>query len=299
MLRALGETLVRSTGAIGAHWTIVPGFLAGGCCIGLVSAGTVYVCVPIVLVGAAIGLISMMALLEAADAIYGARSFRRGLLAILIVFGLATGPSATQDLEETDRARTELEAPTNFALPEDEALAEHVLQLARENQAAIDVAGISEDRLQDGLGLAAETFQIEGFHPEHLIGPDHDGPVVYVFVSLGMPDEALQRYVREAYELGAVVLIRGFVDQSFAATQARITALFNQETLGGIAIDPRPFQAFGIERVPAIVYAESQVEPCGGLGCVVATPEHHIVRGNISIAAALDLFGQSSPARDH
>lgn len=297
MLRTLVDTSVQAVSAVGAHWTVVPGCLAGGCSIGLILAGATVGSVPVMLTGAAIGAVSALALLEAADAIYGAQALRRGVLATIALLGLATGPGSTQELTEAARARSELEAQTLAALPDAEALVDHVLQLARDNQAAAEVARSSRDQLVNGLGLAGDALAVDGFHPEDLIGPGRSGPVVYVFVSLGMPDEALQRYVREAYDIGAVVLIRGFVDQSFAATQARIAALFNEETLGGIAIDPRPFQAFGIDRVPAIVYAESQVMPCGDLGCVVETPEHHIVRGNITISAALELFGETAPVR--
>ena len=56
----------------------------------------------------------------------------------------------------------------------------------------------------------------------------------------------------------------------------------------GVAIDPRLFRLFGIERVPAVVVVPGGVPPCESRGCTEdPAPPHDLVTGNIGLAAAL------------
>ena len=216
--------------------------------------------------------------------------------ALAAVLAASTGSAAAQERDATE-AEVIRDALMEQRSAHEEGIEEFgamVLERARTYQEDATSEAAHEQWRRAIVDTAAD-MGVEGFYPEDLVGPDNTGPIIYVLVSLSMPDEALRRYVAEAHELGAVVVIRGFIAQSFTATQARIIEVFGEDTLGGVAIDPRPFQAFGVERVPAIIYADGQVEPCGGLGCEPVVPEHDIVRGNISIAAALELFRREAP----
>ena len=68
----------------------------------------------------------------------------------------------------------------------------------------------------------------------------------------------------------------------------------------GVAIDPRLFRLFGIERVPAVVVAPGGVPPCRSRGCSDdAAPPHDAIAGNTGLAAALEaIASEGGPGRD-
>ena len=68
----------------------------------------------------------------------------------------------------------------------------------------------------------------------------------------------------------------------------------------GVAIDPRLFRLFGIERVPALVVVPGGVPPCRSPGCSDdPAPPHDRVTGNIGLAAALEtIAAEGSAGRD-
>ena len=100
---------------------------------------------------------------------------------------------------------------------------------------------------------------------------------LFVFVTLGMSDEALKVLSIQAQEVGAVLVIRGLVENSFQKTHQRL-----KELAIPIDIDPTLFERFEITRVPTLVLAEIKD---GKL-----TDVHDKVRGNTSIRSALELF---------
>jgi conjugal transfer pilus assembly protein TrbC len=110
---------------------------------------------------------------------------------------------------------------------------------------------------------------------------------IYVAVSLSMPPQALRDLARDAHRAGARLVIRGLIDNSFKATLARIREVFNDQSLGGVAIDPRVFQAFAVSAVPTVIAAGAPVQPCGALGCTPAAPVFDKISGNISLESAL------------
>ena len=67
----------------------------------------------------------------------------------------------------------------------------------------------------------------------------------------------------------------------------------------GVAIDPRLFRLFAIERVPAVVVVPGGVAPCKSRGCSQdAPPPFDLVTGNISLASALHtVAAEGGPGR--
>ncbi len=64
-----------------------------------------------------------------------------------------------------------------------------------------------------------------------------------------------------------------------------------------IAIDPRLFRLFGIERVPAVVVVPGGVPPCESRGCSDdPAPPHDLVAGNIGLVAALETVAAEGDA---
>ena len=220
----------------------------------------------------------------------------------ILTMGLALAlagdePASPIDLEAVERMRSGLEAARDAQGESALDFADRLMSSADRIREAQDGAfPDSVDLARQGSGAVGEMFggdlNIEGmFEPEVL-----EGPVLYVLVSLGMPDEALRGLVREADELNGTIVIRGFYGGDWQQTQARIMDLFEEDETGGLMIDPRPFQAFGVSAVPAIIRSDHGVVPCGELGCIPETPPHDIVRGNISIRAALEIMGHIIPS---
>jgi conjugal transfer pilus assembly protein TrbC len=112
--------------------------------------------------------------------------------------------------------------------------------------------------------------------------------VVYVAVSFSMPPADLRRLGREAHRAGATVVIRGLVHGSFKETLLAAKQVFDEDSVGGVAIDPNVFRAFDIKQVPMFIAAKGPVEPCGkGLDCIPDAPPHDRISGNITLAEAL------------
>jgi Type-F conjugative transfer system pilin assembly protein len=70
---------------------------------------------------------------------------------------------------------------------------------------------------------------------------------ILVFVSSSMPLVSLRQWFIQAQRLGAVVILRGLVNNSLVTTKAWLTSLMKQlHPEGGVEINPVAFEAFGI-----------------------------------------------------
>lgn len=106
-----------------------------------------------------------------------------------------------------------------------------------------------------------------------------------VFVSLSMPDQMLEQYAVQAKRFGAVLMMRGFVNDKLSDTKA---ALLRVNRAGAKwEISPEPFTQFKIDKVPAIVMATAESGSITEEGC--ARPETYTtIFGDMSILDALD-----------
>ena len=145
-------------------------------------------------------------------------------------------------------------------------------------------------------------------HAAGMAGPPPGRPgtaEILIFTSLSVPAASWRQWAREAAASGAPLVLRGVGEGGLPATAKRIG-----ERLGGhdagVAIDPRLFRLFGIERVPAVVVVagggpgRSPVPPCESRGCSGdPAPPHDLVTGNIGLAAALEAVAEEGAvARD-
>ena len=111
---------------------------------------------------------------------------------------------------------------------------------------------------------------------------------ILIFTSLSVPVASWRQWSRDGATTGAPLVLRGVAEDGLRATVKRIG-----DRLGGaeagVAIDPRLFRLFGIERVPTVVVVPGGVPPCESRGCADdAPPPHDLVTGNIGLAAALE-----------
>ena len=111
---------------------------------------------------------------------------------------------------------------------------------------------------------------------------------ILIFTSLSVPAASWRQWARDAETADAPLVLRGVGAGGLPETAKRIG-----ERLGGaeagVAIDPRLFRLFGIERVPALIVVPGGVPPCRSRGCAEdPAPPHDVVTGNIGLIAALE-----------
>ena len=111
---------------------------------------------------------------------------------------------------------------------------------------------------------------------------------ILIFTSLSVPAASWRQWAHEAARSGTPLVLRGVSEDGLPATAKEIgTRLGGAEA--GVAVDPRLFRLFGIERVPAVVVVPGGVPPCESRGCAEdPAPPHDLVTGNIGLAAALE-----------
>lgn len=102
------------------------------------------------------------------------------------------------------------------------------------------------------------------------------GPRLMVFISTSMPEKSIKQWAKQADLLGAEMVIRGFVNNSFKETIILAQQLFGSDKVGGFNIDPFKFKQYDIESVPAVV-----LEVKGNID---------IVKGDIGLIEALKVM---------
>ena len=139
---------------------------------------------------------------------------------------------------------------------------------------------------------------------------------IYIFVSSSVPKDTLRNYARDIDRLGQPrmsIVMRGFVG---GMTKVRPTleflrgVLFKDENCDSdkceayrapVLVDPLLFRRYGIEAVPAIVYArgvkgvDSTVSE--GVKEEVETKEHYILYGDAVLDGALEILNSVARVR--
>ncbi len=127
---------------------------------------------------------------------------------------------------------------------------------------------------------------------------------VFLFASFSIPDPSLKAMLQDADRLGVPVVFNGFVDNSVIATEARVRALYEDETISdGFIIDPTLFERFNVKAVPTLVSTTVDLDVCETSGCADDTPPpHDRVAGNIPLTSLLGIVAKgnaehAAPAR--
>ena len=117
-----------------------------------------------------------------------------------------------------------------------------------------------------------------------------------VFMSLSVPPASWAQWAREAASMDAPLVLRGLGEGGLRETVKAVgDRLGGHEA--GVAIDPRLFRLFGVERVPAVVAVPGGVPPCTSRGCTQdPAPAHDLVTGNIGLVAALEAIAAEGDA---
>ena len=224
------------------------------------------------------------------------------LLTAMLVLGACACPARADDM------------PT--ANPEAEAsrLVEEVLRKAGDGDLgewtrstmsrALERAGetarqsVPESSGEPALPLPAER------HADAFAGKRPASAEVLIFTSLSVPAASWRQWAHDAARTGAPLVLRGVGAGGLPETAKRIGDRLGGSDAGpgsksgtSIAIDPRLFRLFGIERVPAVVVVPGGVPPCESRGCSGdLPPPHDLVAGNIGLVAALEAVAAEGDA---
>ena len=103
---------------------------------------------------------------------------------------------------------------------------------------------------------------------------------LFIFVSFSMPKKSLKALIKQSKRAGGVLVIRGFIDNSFKKTASVIKDILGDQK-GGFEINPPLFRKFNINVVPAFVLVGS-----GDINS--EKTQYDIIYGDISLNAALE-----------
>lgn len=150
------------------------------------------------------------------------------------------------DPEQAERLR---EAMGQYAAPPEETR-----RLSPSMAGAVE--GLRDQGL-DAVNLRNQTMKQMGMRTEE---------VLYVFLSHSMPEALLKSYIREAMWYGGIVVMRGFPEGHDLKSWIREYAndlVSGKSVMAEIRIDPVPYDLYGVERVPTVVWDENpQPDDC-------------------------------------
>ncbi len=123
---------------------------------------------------------------------------------------------------------------------------------------------------------------------------------ILIFTSLSVPTASWRQWAHDAARAGAPLVLRGVGAGGLTETARQIGTHLDGSDAGpgsksgaSIAIDPRLFRLFGIERVPAVVVVPGGVPPCESRGCSGdPAPPHDLIAGNIGLVAAMEAVAE-------
>lgn len=95
---------------------------------------------------------------------------------------------------------------------------------------------------------------------------------VHIFISFSMPKTSIKQWIEQADKANVQVYLRGFVKDSFKQTVIESSEIISESSPGFI-LDPKMFDKFKIEKVPAVVFEEKGHEPIivyGDIGLLAA-----------------------------
>ena len=181
---------------------------------------------------------------------------------------------------------------------------------------ALERAGETARRTLPGSGGAGPGLRAGGTGPGQatplpaerhagaLAAPRPSSTEVLIFTSLSVPAASWRQWAREAARTGAPLVLRGVATGGLRQTAGAIRIRLGDHEAGpgsksgtSIAIDPRLFRLFGIERVPAVVVVPGGVPACESRGCSGdPAPPHDLIAGNIGLVAALEAVAAEGDA---
>ncbi|MEO1489616.1 MAG: type-F conjugative transfer system pilin assembly protein TrbC [Pseudomonadota bacterium] len=192
--------------------------------------------------------------------------------------------------ERADEFREDAQALFDYATTESETHREEAQAVVEQGYAQIDNLDVSEIA---GGGGPVDFDQMVAGAKSGMASPK-GAPLFIAFASLSMPEEALSAMIADTTRAGGLVVFRGFAAGNPQDFITGIRNVVDQAGASNVAIDPRLFRSFAVDRVPTYVALSSDFEPCDQLDCVTAPPPHDRIAGNVSVQYVLETFADAN-----
>lgn len=141
------------------------------------------------------------------------------------------------------------------------------------------------DDLQNMANILSQKGDITGKQQPHGI----TAPII--LISFSMPRPKIEELLLESEKTGALIAIRGLVEDDMKKTVNLIAEYSKGRETAGIILDPTLFDRFKVDAVPAFILPMEPVKGCDPDGCSV--PQHVSARGNSSLFYFLDLISRT------
>lgn len=176
-----------------------------------------------------------------------------------------------------------------------EDLKERITLMEREFNLPEGLAGKALESLKNGRVRELLNINTEDL-PQLDTDEDRYAGGVFLFASFSIPDPSLKAMLQDAERYGVPVVFNGFVDNSVPATEVKVRALYEDESISnGFVIDPTLFARFNIKAVPTLVSTTVDLDVCETSGCAGdARPPHDRVAGNAPLASLLQIIAKGN-----
>ena len=201
--------------------------------------------------------------------------------------------------QEIERAKQQYRQPTDADV---EAAKKKYRQPP---QSQLDRAASSQSPVNlDAIPMPKGDIDVEGLarayeQNRHAFEKDKgyasDQPVLFVFVTLGMPEQTLRLLIDQASRTRAIMVLRGLENASIRQTAAHVQQLIGQKQVEWL-IDPQAFDRFGVDRAPTfvLVKALAPINDCASGACI-APNAFASIAGDVSIDYALEAIERRAP----
>ena len=189
-----------------------------------------------------------------------------------------------------DQFREDAQALFEYATTNAETHTEEAQAVVQQGQQSIE--GLDVSQIAGGQGPFDFDEMVAGAKAG--MAKPEGAPLFIAFASLSMPEEALSKMIEDTTKAGGVVVFRGFSAGNPQGFIQGIRKVVDQAGASNVAIDPRLFRSFGVDRVPTYVALSSDFEPCDQLDCVTAPPPHDRIAGNVSVSYVLESFANAN-----
>lgn len=129
---------------------------------------------------------------------------------------------------------------------------------------------------------------------KHKSGPSNQAAELYLFVSFSLGEKALLNLAQEAKRWNATLVLRGFIEGSYAKTAKALQKII-LKTGQGFIIDPELFSLFNVKTAPTYILTKPfQLDAQER----AQTPLHDRIKGHASTHYALEQFAKEGGLRE-
>lgn len=191
-------------------------------------------------------------------------------------------------------ARLQEQSSTGDSLTENSLKIVEAMQKDKDFQSFLVESSQKRDAVLESKEFQSFVTTLEAQQPLQKSQHKNQPGELYLFVSFSLGEKALLNLAQEAKRWNATLVLRGFIEGSYAKTAKALQNVI-LKTGQGFIIDPELFSLFFITAVPTYVLTK----PFQPIAIErTQTPSHDRIQGHVSIQYALETFGKSGDLRE-